>query len=345
MDPTIPSLADLVALPKTFTLDAFGEEVEPDFVDSAEGTSNGIPYRLVPQEEDLVFLGFSDTEPTETFNELPGSYESIHVASNFELTFAEPVKYLLVATANDNNTGDGYDFGIVPTESVDIALEGTFMSSLDRQGTLALLVADEPTETWISDSEDGDDDGIDLTFFAFPEEGSAATAGADLLYGTDRNDDLAGGAGNDLIDGGAGSDRVSGGEGDDLLVGGDAGDVLIADAGADVLEGGGQGDVFAFLKIDDIDGESRTVRDFDPTTGDRLALDDQYFDLGDTGVDPRGVTQAQFDNALRTGQAIYDRATGALSVDADGSAGAEAATLVAILVGGPGFGIDDVILF
>jgi Ca2+-binding RTX toxin-like protein len=342
MDHPIPTLADLVALPKTFTLDAFGEEVEPDFVDSAEGTSNGIPYRLVPQEEDLVFTSFSDTEPTEVFDDLPEPQAAIHVASNFILTFDRPVKTLLVATANDNNTGDGYDFGIVPVETVDIELDGTFMRSLDREGTLALLIADEPTDTWISDSDDGDDDGIDLAFFAYPEPSPAATEGPDLLAGTDAGDVLDGGPGDDWINGGGGSDRLSGGLGDDLLIGGTGADILIADEGTDTLEGGDQADVFAFRKDS---GEAHVVRDFDPGNGDRIAFDDTFFGLGDDGIDPRQVTAAQATAALRAGRIEYDRGTGEVSIDGDGRAGAEAPTLVTVLVGGPGIGLDDVILF
>jgi Ca2+-binding RTX toxin-like protein len=337
----IPTLADLVALPKTFTLDAFGEEVEPDFVDSAEGSSNGIPYRLVPQEEDLVFTGFSDTEPTAEFNDLPEPHAAIHVASNFVLAFDAPVKTLLVATANDNNTGDGYDFGIVPTETVDIALDGTFMGSLDRQGTLALLVADEPTETWISDSEDGDDDGIDLAFFAYPETSARATGGSDLIAGTGARDRLDGLAGDDWINGGDGADSITGGRGDDLIIGGDGGDLLVLSDGMDTMEGGAGSDVFAFRK----DSGCATLRDFDPAQGDRLALDDRFFGLGDVTVDPRGVTEAQVANALRAGLVDYDRATGALSIDTDGRQGAEAPVLVAMIEGGPGFGAEDVILF
>ncbi|WP_211317096.1 calcium-binding protein [Jannaschia seohaensis] len=330
-----------MSFPLTFTLDAFGEEVENNFVDSAEGTSNGIPYRLVPQEGDLVFLPFSDPDPTQVFNDLPRAYEAIHTASNFTLTFDEPVQALLVATANDNATGDGYDFGLTPRDSIDIELDGTFMGSLDREGTLALLVADAPTETWVSLSEDDLGDGIDLAFFAFPDWPIPPTDGPDRLFGGPENDRLDGRAGDDTIEGRGGSDRLTGGRGDDLLLGGEGDDVLIAGGGTDTMEGGAQSDVFAFRP-----GEGPvTVRDFDPGEGDRLALDDRFFGLGDSDVDPRDVTQAQAQAALRAGRVEYDRGTGELMIDADGREGAEAPTLVAVLEDGPGFGFEDVLLF
>ena len=68
-------------------------------------------------------------------------------------------------------------------------------------------------------------------------------AGDDLLYGFDKNDQMAGGAGADLLDGGAGADRLYGGAGDDTLKGGAGADRLYGGAGDDTLKGGAGADL------------------------------------------------------------------------------------------------------
>jgi trimeric autotransporter adhesin len=74
-----------------------------------------------------------------------------------------------------------------------------------------------------------------------------ALAGNDFVYGNDGNDILAGGAnddqvhggaGNDTLDGGAGMDTLHGDAGDDVLDGGDDNDQLFGDAGRDTLRSG-----------------------------------------------------------------------------------------------------------
>lgn len=162
------SLEDLIAGDLTFSLEEYGDLVRTNFRASASGHSNGIAYTLTGERGSSIFTGYSNDREDQEFNDLPMPHDAIHIGSNFTLTFDEPVQALLVATANDNNTGDGFDFSMTPLETVDIEMQGTFMRSLDPRGTLALFVLVEPAEVWESMSEDAIVDGIDLAFFAYP---------------------------------------------------------------------------------------------------------------------------------------------------------------------------------
>ena len=166
------SLPTLASGELAFTLDTLGPETRAQFVEEVAGTSNGIPYVAVSTNGDAVFLGFTNVNDDQAFNELPQTFDAIHTGTNITITFDQPVQMLLVATANDNATGDGFDFGMMPVEMVDLeALDGsTFLRSLDFGGTLALFVADDPMTEWVSESENDIRDGIDLAFFAFTPE-------------------------------------------------------------------------------------------------------------------------------------------------------------------------------
>jgi len=162
------SIEDLIAGDPVFSLEGYGEELRPNFRASASGHSNGIAYTLEGARGAAIFTGYSNDAGDQGFNDLLRAQDAIHVGSNFTLTFERPVQALLVATANDNATGDGFDLGMMPLETVDIEMQGTFMRSLDPQGTLALFVLVEPAEVWESISADTISDGIDLAFFAYP---------------------------------------------------------------------------------------------------------------------------------------------------------------------------------
>jgi len=166
------SLPTLVNDTLSFALDTLGETTRPGFVEEVSGTSNGIDYTAVSTNGDAVFLGFTNIHDDQIFNDLPRNYDAIHTGSNITITFDQPVQMLLVATANDNATGDGFDFGQLPIEMVDVEAldDSTFLRSLDFNGTLALYVADEPMTEWVSETENDIRDGIDLAFFAFTPE-------------------------------------------------------------------------------------------------------------------------------------------------------------------------------
>lgn len=128
------------------------------------GTSNGIGYTFVAQGP--VYVPFSTLNNTRTYNDLPGSYDSIHAGASFTVTFDQPVEKVLVALGNDNATGDGPDFGLLPDTSNGITLQGTKLSIGDIGGALALLVFDTPTTTLVH-TADALNDGWHLSFFAY----------------------------------------------------------------------------------------------------------------------------------------------------------------------------------
>ena len=128
-----------------------------------------------------------------------------------------------------------------------------------------------------------------------------------------------------------GSTRIVGNGGDNILV---------ESGGADTLEGGGGRDVFAFR---DMEASQARILDFE--AGDRIALDDGFFGLGDRGVDPRAATADQIAAALNLGVAVYDRGTGTLSYDRDGRAGPGEAAPIVTLDGAPALGAGDILLF
>jgi Ca2+-binding RTX toxin-like protein len=162
-------------------------------------------------------------------------------------------------------------------------------------------------------------------------EGAAiGTSGSDKVYGDNRPNILAGAGGNDtlwgkggvdLIDGGTGNDKIDGGSGNDLLSGGSGKDTLI----------GGQGyDFFAFdtrPSGSNID----VIVDFS-VRYDSIALSKKFFKIA---TDSKGYIKS---SAFWTGagahdandRIIYDKSTGALYYDADGT-GSKAAVQFAQL--------------
>jgi Ca2+-binding RTX toxin-like protein len=164
--------------------------------------------------------------------------------------------------------------------------------------------------------------------------------GDDVLRGGDGDDLLFGdimgtisgsySGGNDLLAGAAGNDTLDGGLGDDTLYGGAGNDTLIAAGGADSLLGGSGADEF-FLFRDDPGNGVHTIGDFG-FGGDRLLLDRFAF-----AKLAEGPVAAQFFRASADGSAadgddylLYNKSTGALYYDADGS-GAGAALHIATL--------------
>jgi|SRR5215217_2772724 Ca2+-binding RTX toxin-like protein len=155
-------------------------------------------------------------------------------------------------------------------------------------------------------------------------------SGADTIYGNGKtnilggmggNDSLWGRGGHDLIDGGAGNDKIDGGAGNDILIGG---------SGLDTLVGGAGYDYFGFdskLSSSNID----VIDDFS-VKSDSILLSKKIFKVS---ADSKGYIKSF---AFWTGSGahdpndriIYDKTTGALYYDADGT-GSKAAVQFAQL--------------
>ncbi|MGO8506040.1 choice-of-anchor Q domain-containing protein [Rhizobium leguminosarum] len=153
------------------------------------------------------------------------------------------------------------------------------------------------------------------------------------LTGSSYNDVLTGNSGSNVLDGGAGADKLNGGLGNDKLFG---------KAGADILTGGGGGDTFVFnVKPDNISVDH--IRDFSSAAGDKLMLDHSIF----TTLSLSKFSDENFVLGTKALEAddklIYDKASGYLSYDADGSA-AGAAVHVADLDNSAALHFKDLLL-
>jgi len=138
----------------------------------------------------------------------------------------------------------------------------------------------------------------------------AGNAGHNKLYGLTGNDRLYGRAGNDKLSGGTGSDRLYGEAGHDTLDGG---------AGRDVLSGGAGRDTFVFTAHRPGSAHCDTITDYN-LSHDTIQLDNKYMPkLGGAGR----LSSAKFVLGTKAKEAddrlIYDRSTGKLYYDADGS--------------------------
>jgi Ca2+-binding RTX toxin-like protein len=141
------------------------------------------------------------------------------------------------------------------------------------------------------------------------------------LDGGAGNDTLIGGSGNDILTGAAGADSITGGTGVDLINGGAGNDILNGGLGSDILTGGLGTDSFVFNTA------------FGPGNVDQItdfSVVDDTMRLENTGIftalQATGTLNVANFVANDTGIAvdandfvIYNRSTGALLYDADGS--------------------------
>lgn len=132
----------------------------------AMGTSNGVNWTLVA---DSHYAPNSNRESRQRYNDLPGSYDDLHLGSNFTLVFDRPVKRLLVAIANDNDTGDGPRFlNNMPSQMIDARTgENADQIIVDDRGGALILYNDPPSQVFQHFNDNGINDGFDVSFFAF----------------------------------------------------------------------------------------------------------------------------------------------------------------------------------
>ncbi|HEV2563987.1 MAG TPA: M10 family metallopeptidase C-terminal domain-containing protein [Microvirga sp.] len=151
------------------------------------------------------------------------------------------------------------------------------------------------------------------------------------------DDTLQGNAAENLLRGGGGADTLLGGAGNDTLHGG---------SGNDRLSGGVGQDVFVFESKADRSRNVDRLEDF-KATDDSIRLDNKIFtELGSGSASKPAILKA--DMFVRAAKAqdredriIYDKRTGALSYDSDGT-GAAAAVKIATLDKKLKIGFQDV---
>jgi arylsulfatase A-like enzyme len=144
--------------------------------------------------------------------------------------------------------------------------------------------------------------------------------GNDTLDGSVGDDSLLGNRGNDYLKGDTGNDRLVGGSGDDYLDAQGKNDILIGGEGNDTLAGAGGSDVFVFNSPKEgVD----TIVDF-LSSEDTISFSGNGFG---SGLTPSSGTVELFTLGKRAKDSndlfIYDRGTGSLFFDSDGSGSAE----------------------
>ncbi len=154
------------------------------------------------------------------------------------------------------------------------------------------------------------------------------------LLGGGFNDLLRGDDGINYLGGGNGNDTLAGKGGDDLLFGGAGNDFLAGGLGADTLTGGRGNDDFSF---DTLPGPNNidTITDFE-LNGDRISMESSEFPrLIAANINTQFISGAGLTAALDADDfLIYNKSTGALYYDADGS-GPGAAQQIVTLIGAP----------
>ena len=134
---------------------------------------------------------------------------------------------------------------------------------------------------------------------------------------------LFGGAFADRITGGGGNDLLAGGNGADTLTGGGGHDVLLGGAGNDILSGGAGADKFFFNSALSAASNIDKIADFS-LSGDMVQLENAVFTALTTGTLAESAFYAGAAAHDANDRIIYNKATGALSYDADGKGGAAA---------------------
>ncbi|WP_404291242.1 hypothetical protein ACD578_04480 [Microvirga sp. RSM25] len=142
--------------------------------------------------------------------------------------------------------------------------------------------------------------------------------------GTSRSESLIGSIGADRLVGAGGSDRLNGGAGDDILIGGMGNDTLTGDAGRDVFIF----DTKLGTSATDRKVNYDTIKDFS-VADDSIYLDNAIFKkLGSGSASKPKLLSSKFFSLDKAKDGkdylIYNKKTGVLSYDADGSGNGQA---------------------
>ena len=168
---------------------------------------------------------------------------------------------------------------------------------------------------------------------------TATGAAALKLFGSADANVLTGNGGNNALDGGLGSDRLFGGAGKDSLVGQAGNDTLSGGAGVDSLKGSAGKDAFRF-DVKPSKSQVDWILDFSHKD-DVIHFDNKALTkVGKDGKLAKGafhLGSAAADNGDRI---LYDKGTGTLKYDADGT-GKIAAVKIATIVNKAALALND----
>jgi serralysin len=239
-----------------------------------------------------------------------GSIEGIEFSNNFQISDRQV--QVKASQFKADGTGLSTDLvlnGDVQSDNLLVFLDG--QSLFDMSG---FQFAD-----WFS--------GTVATFYANDRVTVIGGADAEKIIGTSRNDDVIGYGGADRIYGGGGVDILNGEQGNDVLYGGVGGDVITTGSGQDII---------VFDSTPNSATNVDLMYDFvvaDDTIWMKKAIFTGLGALGTLTADQFktiGIAGASVD---ATDRVIYDRSTGFLYYDVNGSAAGGAAKIAAMASG------------
>jgi Ca2+-binding RTX toxin-like protein len=236
---------------------------------------------------------------------IPGSI--VRVSRGFGFTYAGDTQLTggTVTSIRDTPVGGG---GSPPELQGSITIAGLSVSAASLSNAIATATK-------------GDDNAIIRAVLA-GSDSFAGSTGEDYIHGFDGADTLKGNGGNDILYGDLRADSLLGGAGADALVGGAGNDRLIGGPGIDLLVGGPDNDSFIFNAA--VSAANRDViKDFAKVAGndDSLLLENAVFaELAAVG--PLNPAFFRAGPAALDGNdfIVYNRATGGLFYDFNGSA-------------------------
>jgi Ca2+-binding RTX toxin-like protein len=178
------------------------------------------------------------------------------------------------------------------------------------------------------------DSGNDRVYGGSGNDRAYGGSGNDRVYGSSGNDRVYGSSGHDTVDGGSGNDWVYGDSGNDRVYGGTGDDVVNGGSGNDRLYGGAGSDAFVFntrLGTASTDRKVNfdTIVDFN-VKYDSFLLDNSVFKKLGSGTlsNPMQLDKEFFVTGSKARERddylIYNKKTGVLSYDADGSGSRDA---------------------
>jgi Ca2+-binding RTX toxin-like protein len=262
-------------------------------------------------------------------------------ARTVTLTAADDVT---IADAGQNIDGltpaDIAAFAANNVDVIDATNDSIFLSTsqLEALGTVRLTAADlvvladsgaelgTGTLTQISTLDDRNVDRIDVTDNVVPFSFAQYRALGAIQFSPEDIYKVSGTGASQTIDGRASNDRIKALGGNDHVSGGDGNDWVYGGAGKDVLTGGIGFDAFVFDSKPNKSTNLDTIRDFN-VADDSVYLDNAIFKkLGKgTEANPTKVNKAYFQVGERADDRndylIYNKKTGILYYDADGSGG------------------------
>ncbi len=327
VDDLLGGLRDLLS-GENFDLDSFGLPSDANVV--AGGGGNPI---IVIHLENINNVNQTITVSNRGLNAGRGQF-----VGNFANTNQQNEINILVGREGAENLLGGLAAN-VPTGSngnnvLTGGLSGNIMNPVDFTGTFTLLGgtgSDDLTGGTGNDTLDGGN-GKDVLHGGLGDDDMNGEVGNDIVFGDDGDDGINGGVGNDQLRGGNGNDFLNGEENKDRLIGGKGNDILVGGFGNDKLTGGTGNDIF---KFDTSNQGVDTLTDFS-VVNDTIHVSASDFGGGLTAGATITVDQFRLGSSAQdaSDRFIYNRQTGSLYFDVDGT-GATEKTQLAKLAASP----------